>query len=126
MSPVKQRIAIAKAHGWTNIIIIPLAPKKKHSGEAGVSVCGARHPAWGFGSSSIPDYLGDLNACHEMEKVLDYEQCEAFSTTLADIVHAANREKEYAFPWAFARIHATAPQRCEAFLRTLGLWEEEQ
>ena len=104
MTQEKQRIAIATACGWTDTQII--------DGK--------------YGQTDVPDYLGDLNACHEMEKVLDYEQCEAFSTTLADIVHAANREKDYAFPWAFARIHATAPQRSEAFLRTLGLWEEAQ
>jgi hypothetical protein len=71
-----------------------------------------------------PDYCTDLNAMHEAEKVLDYEQCEAFTNTVADIVHAENREKDYPFPWGFARIHATARQRAEAFLRTLGKWEE--
>ena len=104
MTPEKQRIAIAKACGWTDTQII--------DGK--------------YGQTDVPDYLNDLNACHEMEQVLDYEQCEAFSNTVADIVQAANREKDYAFPWAFARIHATAAQRCEAFLRTLGLWEDAQ
>ena len=123
MTQEKQRVAIATACGWK---------------------C-AGHPdqisatqGWQFAyqfvirptgelvtHNSIPDYLADLNACHEMEKVLDYEQCEAFSNTVADIVQAANREKDYAFPWSFARIHATAAQRAEALLRTLGLWEKE-
>ena len=67
--------------------------------------------------------INDLNACHEMEKVLDYEQCEAFSNMLPP--PNENREKDYAFPWSFARIHTTAAERCEAFLLVMGLWEEE-
>jgi hypothetical protein len=70
-----------------------------------------------------PQFATDLNAMHDAEKVLDYEQCESFSNAIADIVHAENREKHYPFPWGFARIHATARQRAEAFLRTLGKWE---
>ena len=69
-----------------------------------------------------PQFATDLNAMHEAERVLDYEQCEAFTNTVADIVHAENREKDYSFPWGFARIHATARQRAEAFLLTLGKW----
>ena len=101
MSPEKQRIAIATACGWTDTQII--------DGK--------------YGQTDVPDYLNDLNACHEMEKVLDYEQCEAFSNMLPP--PNEDREKDYAFPWSFARIHTTAAERCEAFLRTLGLWEEQ-
>ena len=123
MSPEKQRVAIAKTCGWTaeqdsNGYWRATNQKSGHASELWLS----ERNVW---SQGIPDYINDLNACHEMEKGLDYEQCEAFSNTVADIVHAANREKDYAFPWSFARIHATAAQRCEAFLRTLGLWEEE-
>jgi len=112
MTPEQQRIAIAEACGWIRAY--------EEGDDEG---CGKWF--WHKGRKNLkqpPDYLNDLNAMHEAEKRLDYEQCEAFSTTLADIVHAANREKDYAFPWAFARIHATAGQRAEAFLRTLGLW----
>ena len=117
MTQEKQRIAIGIACGLINIAPVVVRNVKYQGDDRTVGI--SSDSGW------VPDYLGDLNACHEMEKVLDYEQCEAFSTTLADIVHAANREKDYAFPWAFARIHATAPQRSEAFLRTLGLWEED-
>ena len=121
MSPEKQRIAIATACGWTDCHF-PLASNVSLPFTERV-LCGI--PPHSTIHKPLPDYLGDLNACHEMEKRFDYEQCESFSTTLADIVQAANCEKDYAFPRAFARIHATAPQRCEAFLRTLGLWEKE-
>lgn len=68
---------------------------------------------------TVPDYCNDLNAMHEAEKMLDYEQCEVFSDRVADIVQAVNHEMDYPFPWHFARIHATARQRAEAFLWTL-------
>ena len=116
MSPEKQRIAVAKAIGWTNIKIIPLpASNKKHSGEAGVSVCGARHPSWGFGSCSVPDYPNDLNAMHEAEKVLTEHQ--------NDSIYPRNLG---AWRNPTKAIYAPAAQRSEAFLRTLGLWEEAQ
>ena len=101
--------------------------------EAIAKACGRkRNPDGGWypdnglkvGTQGIPNYCNDLNAMHEAEKLFNYEQCEAFSNNVADIVHAANREKDYSFPWHFARIHATARQRAEAFLRTVGLWEE--
>lgn len=64
----------------------------------------------------IPNYCADLNAMHEAEKMLTYEQCAFFRTHLRERIedHAA-----LLFVW-----HATARQRAEAFLRTLGKWEE--
>lgn len=89
MSPEKQRVAIARACGWTDTQII--------DGK--------------YGQTDVPDYLGDLNACHEMENELSDEQFDEY------YVRVTSR---------FARpFHATAAQRCEAFLRTLGLWEED-
>jgi len=115
MTPQQQRIAIATACGWTNVAPV-IVKNVKHEGDD-ITVGISSDDGW------IPDYLNDLNACHQMEKVLNYEQAELFEDALCDIVHAANREKDYAFPWAFFRIHATAAQRCEAFLRTLDLWQ---
>lgn len=56
-----------------------------------------------------PDYLHDLNACHEMEKTL----VNTFQYQLW-LDRLTNRNE-----W-----HATAAQRCEAFLRTIGKWKE--
>ena len=65
-----------------------------------------------------PDYLNDLNAMHEAEKVmmdspkkkhtyLQWLGCEdAYTSTV------------------FASVTATAAQRAEAFLRTIGKWED--
>ena len=58
----------------------------------------------------FPDYLNDLNASHEMEKVLTREQHEKYWLHLCrDIV-----------PLSGYAHCATASQRSDAFLLTLG------
>lgn len=64
------------------------------------------------------DFCSDLNAMHEAEKVLTDEQCVFVR------VHLRERLKNY--PASRYVWHATARQRAEAFLRTLGKWEEAQ
>lgn len=64
----------------------------------------------------MPDYLRDLNACHEMEKVLTvYQRCEFLRQLKIS-------ERCYEDIWD--AVNATAAQRCEAFLRTIGKWTE--
>ena len=60
----------------------------------------------------LPSYCSDLNAMHEAEKVLIKKHYDSYEHRLGMTV---NR------PW-----HATARQRAEAFLRTIGKWEDEQ
>lgn len=60
-----------------------------------------------------PNFTTDLNAMHEAEKVLTDDQ-------LWRMAREIERNDEQ---WYF---RATARQRAEAFLRTLGKWEEEQ
>ena len=57
------------------------------------------------------DFCNDLNAIHEAEKMLDFNQ-------LRDM------EDSVSFRFAVLPFHATAAQRAEAFLRTLEKWEE--
>jgi hypothetical protein len=85
----EQRIAIAEACGWKT---------------------GYRDPeAW----HPLPDYLNDLNAMHDAEKVLNEKQEDIMNSTLWDIMDGRK------YLW-----HATASQRAEAFLRTIGKWKE--
>jgi hypothetical protein len=117
MTPDEQRIAIAKICGWTDIR--PL--QRLYAGDQDLwgtkLIGGDKH------RNRLPDYLGDLNACHEMEKMLTYEQAEIFEDELCDVAKSANDVLENPTPWRFV-FHATAAQRAEAFLRTLGLWTE--
>lgn len=68
------------------------------------------------GNSYLPNYYNDLNSCAEMEKFLEFHSDRkwwCYGDTLNEICGSH---------WAAYR--ASAPQRCEAFLRALGLWEE--
>jgi hypothetical protein len=91
MSEEEINIAIAEACGWKT---------------------GYRDPeAW----HPLPDFLHDLNAMHEAEKVLDYNQMNRYQNIeLSRFVHTGTT-------WICS---ATASQRAEAFLRTIGKWED--
>ena len=104
MTDKEQRMAIAEACGWSQhpkdrwIVIHEKSP----------------HRVQPF--NMLPDYTRDLNAMHEAEKVLfsghdAADMREKYWMTLYDVCQTTD--------WPF---DATAPQRAEAFLRTLGLW----
>ena len=102
MSPEAQRIAIAKACGWTQI-------------GAGL---GWMHPR-GYDIPCCPAYLTDLNAMHEAEKVLTEEQWPGYILTLNRIMNFTEDNDVWT-------CHATAAHRAEAFLRTLNLWDDSK
>jgi hypothetical protein len=94
--------AIAKACGWRDLTI---------EGGSGFYK--------GFDNGAelrpdLPDYVNDLNAMHEAESVLQNQ-------FLAMIEETYWRNLQWVKPHP---IYATARQRAEAFLRTLGKWEE--
>lgn len=71
-------------------------------------------------------YNTDLNAMHEAEKLLTEEhQWSKYTTNIADIVTLADREKTARCSgFHMSYVCATAAQRAEAFLKTIGKWEE--
>ena len=98
MTPKAQRIAIARAHR---------AATGSHW--------------WDF-IYEAPDYLRDLNAMHEAEKTLTEAQRDEYTTRLKGIVSGFSQsELQYAWMLTFA----TAAQRAEAFLRTIGKWRDD-
>jgi len=119
MNPEKQRIVIAETCGWefagTVALIGPGDPRSWRGPNSERMV----------GVLDLPDYLGDLNAAHDMEG------------NLSDVSPGKDKDGN-ALPSDLARyranlclitmgkggpIRATAAQRAEAFLRTMGLWE---
>ena len=99
-------VAIAEACGWKEITNCTCGGKK--------GGC----PLGGHASSYTPNYCGDLNAMHEAEKVLAPKNWDRFSENWHNYyMHLRRGDADRA-------IHATARQRAEAFLRTLGKWEE--
>ena len=98
--------AIAEACGWKEITNCTCGGKKRG------------YPPGGHASSHTPDYCTDLNAMHEAEKTLGQEvEWVKYSVQLAKVTNAG---------WSDDRNYICAParQRAEAFLRTLGKWEE--
>lgn len=112
MSPEAQRVAIATACGWEDIFPIPfLSGIPRFDGQIGVD------------AEPLPNYPSDLNAMHEVEKVLNQVQRVQFYNYLGDVLRTASPVNDVA---EFDRIHATAAQRAEAFLRTLNLYDPTQ
>jgi len=109
MSPESQRIAIAEACGWQNVRPIGMGkhPVDFYGDKGGCST-----------ERTIPDYLNDLNAMHSAEQVREmysYPQRERYLDNLMTVVRSENIDRPFCC--------ATAAQRCEAFLKTLGLWK---
>lgn len=69
----------------------------------------------------IPDYCNDLNAMHEAENMLTEKQTRTFAFMLAQVLDTTPTVD---LDDQFLNIHATAIQRAEAFLKTIGKWEE--
>jgi hypothetical protein len=97
--------AIAEACGWTDIFEHP------EFGLMGVA------PETHGCRTAIEDYTYDLNAMHEAEKLLKGNpQIATYVWHLENRAGDTNKN--------IMATHATARQRAEAFLRTLGKWEE--
>ena len=152
MKPEDQRIAIAEACGW-NIEVTPHFKILRKPNDPKEGYCCGIHlsddEVWEAGLTGdengdfqFPDYLSDLNAMHEAEKTLQDETLKLYVGLLNRVVYREDwiwwwededREPIQSTEWfevprkqAFGCISATAPQRAEAFLRTLGLWKEAQ
>ena len=106
MSPESQRIAIAEACGWDVIEVVAGLPFGILDSRIDESPRG------------IPDYLNDLNAMHEAEKLLPARH----RATYVYWLNAGYAVGDAEDTWLVAT--TTASQRAEAFLRTLGKWEE--
>lgn len=101
MNETKQRLAIAKACG----LECPCSSENDCWSEC-----------WQSWFDHLPDYLHDLNACHEMEKALDGIQLGLYLYHLPG--QSVGLETDRA-----KKICATAAERCEAFLRSKQLWK---
>ena len=103
MKPEAQQIAIAEACG---IVSRDCWGPLYKTAQGVVRVC--------------PDYLNDLNAMHEAEKVL----CDS-PKRKHTYLQWLGCEDDYTST-VFLCVAATAAQRAEAFLRTIGKWEEAE
>ena len=120
MTPEEQRIAIAEACGWKN---------HDHPDVMQFKQGWTMPEQWCMDPKGVlrsnherPDYLNDLNAMHEAEKVLTKEQKHKYLNHLSEFTEG-RRDTDYVW---WDTIFATASQRAEAFLRTIGKWKESK
>lgn len=113
------RVAIAGACGWkrlTQEFYTHLFSKPGTTAE--------NYPHEGLQNVGYPpDYPNDLNACAEMERTLTKDECSKFHDQLIENKtphREAIANNHHAARWTW---HASAPQRCEAFLRVKGLYQ---
>lgn len=107
MTPEQQRIAIAEACGWTDI-------EKEEWVQNSAGGWTGMHPQKQI-CLLLPDYLNDLNAMHEAEKTLSDSKIDEYKHRLRVVITASER----------ISVCATAAQRAECFLRTIGKWADQ-
>lgn len=109
MKPESQRIAIAEACGWKLAYYSSIADDRAvYYAPNSIKT-----------TSVLPDYLNDLNAMHEAEKQIasNDKMWAKYERELGCAIQV-----RYSRDWR-PMWHATAAQRAEAFLHTLGLWK---
>jgi len=123
MKPEQQRIAIAEACGWTDV-----------KGTKGVHPK-ARFKGCGYADDwiALPDYLNDLNAMAEAEKTLSWKdegpatsQRRRYLMNLEAVISGPPNRFGERPNRTLSVPFATAAQRAEAFLRTIGKWENDK
>jgi hypothetical protein len=112
MNIKKQRIKIAEFCGWWTDFppqYLRMIPP------------GGDDKSW----TTPPDYLNDLNEIHEAEKTLVGYDKNQMLEYLCILLNKENKDNpSWIGPTGFDYMHATAAQRSEALLRTIGKWEE--
>lgn len=110
MSDEELRVKIAEYLGWTHI----------RQREFGRGLIG-KHPTI-QDHIGIDDYANDLNAMHKAEESLPPELNGDYNRNLDRLIAIFNSQPPYinSFSW-----HATARQKAEAFLLTVGLSADE-
>lgn len=124
MSPQAQRVAIARAMGL--VLGSDLGYPEDQAGEFyKPDPYGTYHDLATWSKKHIWmqgfDPLDDLNDMHEAEKVLTEGQRKDYAHRL----HPTPRRPYDFLSDDFDMLHATAAQRCEAFLRTVSRWVED-
>ena len=119
MNSDKQRIAIAEFCGWKEIGKSGIY-QNVSKGVNGCMPNGEVHKKRikmklpGANSFLVPDYLNDLNAMHKAEHHLSMNMQDTYMEYITDITGIKG--------WGVC--HALAEVRAEAFLKTIGKWEE--
>lgn len=118
MTPRDIRIAIAEANGYEWTMEAHLE-SGYHSWQNFADSCGNE-----VLDDELSDYCNDLNAMHEAWCQLTRNQHFLFRSYLQTIVLNAQESGVLPIGPAHSVCNATALQRAEAYLRTIGKWNE--
>lgn len=121
MSPEAQHEAIASECGYYLIHDEETDSCALRNGDVNYRGPWHRHGHEQFAWEDAPDYLSDLNAMHEAEKGL--QSAFHYIQILGEVVTRVYGDNRDAIRLS---ITATAGQRAEAFLRTLGKWRDDK
>lgn len=116
MTAKAQQIAIAEACGFE-------VTRIEYDGDGKIYRVWAATPDSWAGKDVrpwLPDYLNDLNAMHEAVKILPQNLMPRYFACLCNVVSGSLSLYGYS-----KATEATAAQRCEAFLKTIGKWRAE-
>lgn len=110
MTPDEMRVRILTLMGWGFSHYIGETPLGFEPGEANPSM-----------TQDLPNYPASLDACAEFEATLTDKDRTAYQNTLAMLCGGLREDDGGQFVNHRDAISATAPQRCEAFLRVKGV-----
>ncbi len=121
MTDQEQNIAVAEACGWHHFIINDEYGNDRALRPTDKAVTGCVF-------TDLPNYGTDLNAMHEAEKFMMHKQWPKYVTQLARVIaigrsRIRDDDTRVSVPTNML-LAATAAQRREAFLRTIGKWKE--
>lgn len=119
MKTIEQQIEIAEFLGYKKVS----CPDSSLSGEGPLLPEPKTYWAetfWNGDVIGLPDYLNDLNAMHEAWCSLTVQQHNWFRNHLQEIVLRDGHK----YGPCRSVCNATASQRAEAFLRTIGRWRD--
>ena len=116
MTPEAQRIAIAEFCGFRPLFIRDIESNALYEIGDGKQQ-----------DRNVPDYLNSLDAMHEAERTLTHSQGLSHFRILRDRFATVMGPKGSVIGVNdYLLVTATAAQRAEALLRTIGKWEEEK
>ena len=117
--------AIAEHLGWMRHPTCKKVWRTPEQCERNRELIGTVSGPWSMESSGPPNYCGDLNAMHEAEKDAfgSSKLWDAFLFNLLDAVGASGMNS---LDGMTCLLRATARQRAEAFLRTVGKWRGKE
>jgi hypothetical protein len=125
MTQEQKQIKLAEAAGWVEVRAeVDWLPRELTGIYTWPHPTDPEKTKYYISRKPVPDYFNDLNAVHELEKVLNAGQINTYLSKLYEYTKPA---KVGANTWEIisvrVAVHATATQRAEAIGLTLNLWE---